>query len=287
MNTKRTMVAGAVALALSIGSLATMAAPQGSSGATSSMSGSSAAGAAGAASGAQGSSAPSSMRGSDSSGASTRGTETASSGSSQIAAADRKFINDAASAGMFEVQAAQLAQSRAQDSSNKTYAQQMIADHEKNNRQLMQLAQSKGVSPPTKLDAKHQAMLSKLQKAEGANFDREFGKAMDQSHSEAVQMFERGEKQVKDTELKSYISQTLPTLQQHHQQAASLPGAKGGASRQAEAGRSGSYGDRSSSGSSSRPEYPSSTGSSSGKEMDSKDMSKDSGNPDTSTTPKR
>jgi putative membrane protein len=137
------------------------------------------------------------------------------------------------------VQAAQLAQTKAQDSAAKSYAKQMIQDHEKNNQQLMQIAQSKGVTPPTKLDSKHQSMLTKLQKADGADFDQQYGKIMDQSHRETVQLFERGQKQVKDSELKSYISQTLPTLHQHHEQAASLPGAKG-STRQAEAGSSGS-----------------------------------------------
>ncbi len=231
MNTRHTMLASAVALLLST---AAMGAPQSSGG---SMGGSSASGA----------------TGSSSSSSSMRGSSGASSSSAQLGSADRKFIDDAASAGMFEVQAAQLAQSKAQDSQNKTYAQQMIADHEKNNQQLMQIAQTKGVSPPTKLEAKHQALLAKLQKAEGADFDKQYGRIMDQSHKEAVQLFERGEKQVKDSELKSYISQTLPTLHQHHEQAASLPGAKGGTSRSAEAG-----------GSSSSPGYARGTGGSIG-----------------------
>jgi putative membrane protein len=223
MNTRHTMLASAVALLLST---AAMAAPQSSGGAMGGTPGGSASGS--SASGSSGSSS-SSMRDSGSSSSS-------SSSSAQLGAADRKFIADAASAGMFEVQAAQLAQTKAQDSQNKTYAQQMISDHEKNNRQLMQIAQSKGVSPPTRLDAKHQALLSKLQKADGAEFDKQYGRIMDQSHKEAVDLFERGEKAVKDTELKSYISQTLPTLHQHHQQAASLPGGKGSSSRSAEAG---------------------------------------------------
>lgn len=219
MNTRHTMLASAVALLLST---AAMAAPPSSGATGGSMGGSSASGSSGS------SSSPYSMRGS--AGASTS--------SAQLGAADRKFINDAASAGMFEVQAAQLAQSKAQDSQTKTYAQQMLSDHEKNNQQLMQIAQSKGVSPPTKLEARHQALLSKLQKADGADFDRQYGRIMDQTPKEAVGLFERGEKTVKDTELKSYISQTLPTLQQHHQQAASLPGGKGSSSRSAEAGAS-------------------------------------------------
>lgn len=232
MKKMHTGLMSAAALLLSA---AALAAPQGTSGSSGgSMGGSSSSSA--SQSGAMGSgSGSSSMRGS-------------AAGSEQLSSADRKFIMEAASAGMFEVQAAQLAQTKAQDSSAKSYARQMIQDHEKNNQQLMQIAQSKGVTPPTKLDAKHQAMLTKLQKADGDDFDRQYGKIMDQSHRDTVQLFERGQKQVKDTELKSYISQTLPTLHQHHEQAASLPGGKGGSTRQAEAGGSGSAGGASTSG---------------------------------------
>ncbi len=277
MKKIQTGLMSAAALLLSA---AALAAPQGTSG---SMGGSSSGAAAPSSASQSGSSGSSSMRGS--SGAS-------SSSSAQLSSADRKFINDAASAGMFEVQAAQLAQTKAQDPQNKTYAQQMIADHEKNNRQLMQIAQTKGVSPPTKLDAKHQALLTKLQKADGADFDRQYGMIMDQSHAEAVRLFERGEKQVKDSELKSYISQTLPTLQQHHQQSASLPGAKGGSSRSAEAGSSGSMTGSSTGGTmsgSSSSMGSSTSGNTSSSDTTSGSASRpgaSSGNPDTSNPPK-
>jgi putative membrane protein len=221
MKKMHTGLMSAAALLLSA---AALAAPQGTSGSSGGSMGGSPSG-----------SAP---QGADSGSASMRGSS--GSGSEQLASADRKFVLEAASAGMFEVQAAQLAQTKAQDSAAKSYAKQMIQDHEKNNRQLMQIAQSKGITPPTRLEAKHQSMLTKLQKADGDEFDEQYGKIMDQSHRDTVQLFERGQKQVQDMELKSYISQTLPTLHRHHEQAASLPGGKGASSRQAEAADSSS-----------------------------------------------
>lgn len=237
MKKFNTSIASAVALLLSA---AALAAPQNTGSQSSgSMSGSTAGGA--SSSSAQGSAgASSSMRG------------TSGAGSQQLSSADREFVMDAASAGMFEAQAAQLAQTKARDASAQDYAHQMIRDHEQNNRQLMQIAQSKGITPPTKLASKHQAMLNELQKADGAEFDAQYRSIMAQSHRDTVQPFERGQKQVKDTELKSYIVQTLPTLRRHHEQAASLPGGKGGSTRQAEAGGSGS-GSGSSSGATTRP----------------------------------
>jgi putative membrane protein len=229
-NHMKKMHTGLMSAAALLLSAAALAAPQGTPGGT----------------GPMGQSSSATQSGSTGSGSSSMRGSSGASSSSQLDSQDRKFIMEAASAGMFEVQAAQLAQSKAQDPSAKSYAQQMLQDHQRNNQQLMQIAQTKGVTPPTKLEAKHQAMLSKLQNASASDFDKQYGKLMDQSHQDTLKLFQRGEKQVKDTELKSYIAQTLPKLEQHHQQAASLPGATG-SSRTAEADRSGS-----SSGSSSR-----------------------------------
>jgi putative membrane protein len=157
----------------------------------------------------------------------------AQAGTGQLGSTERTFVEDAASAGMFEVQAARLAESKAQDPQVQSYARQMLTDHQQNNRTLMQIARAKGVTPPTQLEAKHQAMLSRLERASGKDFDKEYGQVMDQSHADTVRMFERGRQQVTDTELKSYIAQTLPTLERHHSQAGSLPGAAGGSTRQA------------------------------------------------------
>lgn len=245
------MHTGPMSAAALLVSAAALASPQGTSGGSGGSMGGSSSGSSASQSSPQGA-----MGGSSA----ARGSSSMSS-DAQLSSADRKFIMDAASAGMFEVQAAELAQSQAQDPGAKSYARQMIQDHGKNNQQLMQIAQSKGVTPPTKLDSKHQAMLTKLQNAAGADFDQQYGKIMDQSHKDTVSLFERGQKQVKDTELKSYISQTLPTLQKHHEQAASLPGGKSGSTRQAEAGGTrGSTGSSSGSGSSSSRPGTSSSG---------------------------
>jgi len=63
--------------------------------------------------------------------------------------ADSSFITEAAEGGMKEVELGKLAQSRASDSSVKQFAQRMVNDHGKANKELMSLAKSKGIKLPS------------------------------------------------------------------------------------------------------------------------------------------
>ena len=65
---------------------------------------------------------------------------------SKLDAADREFLEDAAAAGMFEVQSSQLAITRATDDM-KTFAEKMVDEHNKANTRLMDLA----ATPPRSL----------------------------------------------------------------------------------------------------------------------------------------
>jgi len=158
---------------------------------------------------------------------------------------------------MLEIQAGQLAQQQAQDPEARAYAQRMVQEHTRNSQKLMSLAQSKGIAPPRELTSKHQAMLDKLQRAQGAQFDEAYGKLMAASHKDTLQTFERAQKKVQDPQLSAYIRETLPTLQDHHAEAKTLPGA--GRARQAMGGSAG--GENSSGGGSSSGGTSGSTGS--------------------------
>ena len=129
--------------------------------------------------------------------------------------ADTTFINQAALSGMAEVQAGQLAATKAGRPAVKQFAQQMVTDHTPVNQQLMQLAQSKGVTPPADLDPAHQAILARLQRERGATFDRDYMRGQISDHQAAVALFQRESQEGTDPDLKSFAGQTLPTLQQH------------------------------------------------------------------------
>jgi putative membrane protein len=71
-----------------------------------------------------------------------------SSSSAALSSADREFIMKAADGGMAEVELGRLAVNKASNSDVKAFGQRMVDDHSKANDQLMQLAQTKGVTLP-------------------------------------------------------------------------------------------------------------------------------------------
>src|SRR4051812_27282641 len=57
-----------------------------------------------------------------------------------VSAATKKFVTTAAMTDMFEIQAGQLAQQKADDSAYKEFAQMIVADHTKTTDQLKSMA---------------------------------------------------------------------------------------------------------------------------------------------------
>jgi putative membrane protein len=133
----------------------------------------------------------------------------------ELSAADKKFVEKAASGGMAEVQAAQLAQQKADDQKVKDFAQQMITDHTTANQQLTALAQKKGVTVPADLDSKDQKELDKLGKLDGKKFDKAYMKTQVKAHQAMLTLLQKEAKGGKDADLKSFADQTIPTVQKH------------------------------------------------------------------------
>ena len=110
--------------------------------------------------------------------------ETASStgGDSMVGSTDRTFIEKAAEGGMMEVQLAQLAEKQAASDEVKQYAQKLEQDHSAANKQLMDIAQRRGVNVPSTLKPEDQQMIDKMSKMNGTEFDREYIKHMVKDH---------------------------------------------------------------------------------------------------------
>jgi putative membrane protein len=128
---------------------------------------------------------------------------------------DRKFMEDAAQGGMAEVQLGQLAAQKGQSAGVKQFGQRMVDDHTKANTELKQLASNKGVNLPTDLTSSDKREYDKLSKMNGDAFDREYMKDMVSDHKKDVKDFEKQAKSARDADVKSFASNTLPTLQQH------------------------------------------------------------------------
>ena len=137
------------------------------------------------------------------------------SSTASLSPADKKFVMKAASSGMAEVQAAQLAQQKSQDQTVKDFAAKMITDHTANNTQLSTLAGQKGLTVPTALDDKDQAEIDKLTKLDGKKFDKMYMKGQVKDHQAMLTLLQKEAKSGKDADLKSFAQQTIPVVQSH------------------------------------------------------------------------
>lgn len=136
---------------------------------------------------------------------------------------DAEFLQSAAIAGSFEIQAAELAKAHTTDPKISSYAAMMITDHTRLADGLTLVAQDKSVSLPTLLDDKHGAMLEELAKRSRTDeFDETYVEVMDQSHDDAVDLFEQAAEGAKDADVRAFAQQALPVITMHHQTAGQL-----------------------------------------------------------------
>jgi putative membrane protein len=158
---------------------------------------------------------------------------TASGQASGLSSPDRQFAMDVAMDGMTEVELGRLATQQGASDSVKQFGQRMVDDHTKANNDLMQWASTSGVTLPTTLDAKHQAMVTKMTALSGAAFDKAYAKSMVSDHTKAVAMFQKEADKGSDSGLKSFAATTLPTLQEHLTMARALSTGNGNGSTNA------------------------------------------------------
>ena len=157
--------------------------------------------------------------GTDSAKSSKSKSDSSSASSGQLSAMDKKFVTDAAEGGMAEVELGQLATQNAESQEVKDFGQRMVTDHSKANDQLKQIAEQKGITLPSDLPAKEKATKDKLSKLKGEQFDRAYMQHMVMDHKKDVAEFKKASTSCKDSDVKSFASQTLPTLQDHLKQA--------------------------------------------------------------------
>lgn len=140
---------------------------------------------------------------------------------------DRRFVMEAAAGGMAEVQLGELAQRQAASAEVKQFGALMVKDHGAANAELLRLAAAKGLQPPSQPGREQADLMTRLRKLDGAEFDREYSRAMLDDHRKDVAKFEQQARTAHDPEVKAFAERTLPTLKQHLAKAESLAGAGG------------------------------------------------------------
>jgi putative membrane protein len=126
------------------------------------------------------------------------------------------FIAKAAAGGMAEVQAGQLASTKATDKSVKQFGMRMVKDHSKANAEFKAiLGKEKKDPPPPELDADGKSLMDKLNAASGADFDKTYVDAMVEDHDKDVQEFGDYAKSGDDKRIKAFAKKTLAVIKHH------------------------------------------------------------------------
>jgi len=103
-----------------------------------------------------------------------------------ISAGDRDFVEDMAIGGMAEVELGRMAMERGASPEVKRFGDMMVKDHSKAGDELKQVAMQHSIPMPAGLDQKHQDLKTTLSNLRGAEFDREYMKAMVDGHEDVV-----------------------------------------------------------------------------------------------------
>jgi predicted outer membrane protein len=178
------------------------------------------------AAGMSGQSSTSSSMGASGAGQSAAG---AAAAGAKLSAADEKAVKDMAMADMAEVETGKLALSKSQNADVKAFAQQMVDDHGQALSKVQALAQARGVTLPTELDAKHKAMSAKLEKLSGDAFDKAYmANAGVKDHKDTKSKLASDAKKIKDADVKALADQHMPVVEQHLKSAEQMHMAKPG-----------------------------------------------------------
>jgi putative membrane protein len=129
--------------------------------------------------------------------------------------ADTHFAKEAAAGGMAEVKMGQLAQEKGSSEDVKAFGKRMVDDHTMAGDKLKSVASGENIMLPDDISAKDKMTYNHLSKLSGAAFDRAYVNDMVKDHETDVTAFKKESASGKDDALKSFASDTLPTLQDH------------------------------------------------------------------------
>jgi len=103
---------------------------------------------------------------------------------------DDDFVRDVAVKNMAEIELSRMAAEKAATPQIKAFAQHMIADHDAAGTKLKNAVLGTPMNWPAELDDNHRESVEELAKKQGADFDREYVKAMIEGHQDLAAKLE-------------------------------------------------------------------------------------------------
>ena len=143
----------------------------------------------------------------------------ATGSNAKVTSSDMRFAKEASSGGLAEVQMGQLAVEKATNPQVKQFGQRMIDDHKKAGDELKTIASRDRITLPTQMNTHDKLIYDNLSLLSGTSFDNAYMYDMVKDHQTDVSEFRHESSSGSNSDLKSFASSTLPTLQEHLREA--------------------------------------------------------------------
>jgi putative membrane protein len=129
--------------------------------------------------------------------------------------ADGPFFKHAAEAGISEVAAGKLAQSKGNTQAVRDFGAMMVKDHSDANAKLKAIADAEDVKLPTDSSVTQMAEKAKLDLLTGETFDKAYIRNQIKGHRETLTLLKQEIATGTDPQAKSFASDVLPTVEGH------------------------------------------------------------------------
>ncbi len=136
-------------------------------------------------------------------------------GSPAVSAADRDWLNYAATDNQGEIQESLLAEKKAHSLALKAFVRLMVDDHIQVESRLAALVNALAVDVPNGPGQKNAKTIADLEKLQGEEFDRRFIAEQIEDHRDDVKKFSDQIKSTQNEDVRRYAIETLPILKQH------------------------------------------------------------------------
>jgi putative membrane protein len=135
---------------------------------------------------------------------------------------DRDFVSQASITNTSEIQAGQLALTKATDTAIRSFAQMMVTEHTDAQNDLKSLDSVVNMTITDSVDAEHAALMAQLAVLTGSAFDSAYINSQVTGHAEAIDLFNNEINNGSNDEVQNYANTYLPHIQMHYTLADSL-----------------------------------------------------------------
>ena len=125
---------------------------------------------------------------------------------------DRDFITVNAANNYMEVLLGRLALQRAQNSDVKAYAERVVREHNMLQDEWLKVAQQNGIPLKPGMGKNHREKLTRLEKLQGKEFDKQFMNTMIDTHQDYANSMEKQSRTAHSAEVRQIAERSLPTL---------------------------------------------------------------------------